>query len=96
MSVLSFILSQVETVGDKYMAVSGLPEPCASHARCMARVALDMMDIIKDLRIDGKPVVRKINFYLSRKKLLVRLLCIILNYFFSNFNNHYQFHITSN
>jgi len=39
------------------MAVSGLPEPCASHARCMARVALDMMDIIKDLRIDGKPVV---------------------------------------
>ncbi|XP_065345782.1 guanylate cyclase soluble subunit beta-1 [Cloeon dipterum] len=47
---------KVETVGDKYMAVSGLPEPCASHARCMARLALDMMDIIKGVQVDGKPV----------------------------------------
>ncbi|XP_078602354.1 guanylate cyclase soluble subunit beta-1-like [Branchiostoma floridae x Branchiostoma japonicum] len=36
---------KVETVGDKYMAVSGLPEPCVDHARCIARLALDMMDI---------------------------------------------------
>lgn len=49
----------METVGDKYMAVSGLPEPCRSHARCIARLALDMMDLAADeVQIDGEPVVR--------------------------------------
>jgi guanylate cyclase soluble subunit beta len=43
------------------MAVSGLPEPCSSHARCIARLALDMMDLAADeVKIDGEPVVRKI------------------------------------
>lgn len=51
---------QVETVGDKYMAVSGLPEPCATHARCMARVALDMMDLGREVLFDGQPVVSRI------------------------------------
>lgn len=41
---------KVETVGDKYMAVSGLPEPCESHARCIARLALDIMDLSKRVR----------------------------------------------
>ncbi|XP_076467973.1 guanylate cyclase soluble subunit beta-1-like [Babylonia areolata] len=35
---------KVETVGDKYMAVSGLPERCEDHARCIARLAMDLMD----------------------------------------------------
>ena len=48
---------QVETVGDKYMAVSGLPEPCQTHARCMARLALDMMDLVREVQVDGEPVV---------------------------------------
>ncbi|XP_014277846.1 guanylate cyclase soluble subunit beta-1 isoform X2 [Halyomorpha halys] len=47
---------KVETVGDKYMAVSGLPEPCEEHARCIARLALDMMDVAKQCTMDGKPV----------------------------------------
>ncbi|XP_046394572.1 guanylate cyclase soluble subunit beta-1 [Ischnura elegans] len=47
---------KVETVGDKYMAVSGLPEPCRSHVRCIARLALDMMDLGQDIKVDGKPV----------------------------------------
>lgn len=48
---------QVETVGDKYMAVSGLPEPCTTHARDIARLALDMMDLAKEVIVDGEPVV---------------------------------------
>lgn len=40
----------METVGDKYMAVSGLPEECTTHAKCIARLALDLMDVSKDLR----------------------------------------------
>lgn len=47
---------KVETVGDKYMAVSGLPEPCTTHARCIARLALDMMDLSNEIKVDGKPV----------------------------------------
>ncbi|GLV36126.1 Guanylyl cyclase beta-subunit at 100B [Carabus blaptoides fortunei] len=48
---------KVETVGDKYMAVSGLPEPCASHARGIARLALDMMYRVKEVQVDGEPVL---------------------------------------
>ncbi|XP_017771303.1 PREDICTED: guanylate cyclase soluble subunit beta-1-like [Nicrophorus vespilloides] len=49
---------KVETVGDKYMAVSGLPEPCTTHARDMARLALDMMDLGRDVLVDGGEPVR--------------------------------------
>lgn len=51
---------QVETVGDKYMAVSGLPEPCTTHARDIARLALDMMDLSKEVIVDGEPMVRNV------------------------------------
>ncbi|KDR07449.1 guanylate cyclase soluble subunit beta-1 [Zootermopsis nevadensis] len=47
---------KVETVGDKYMAVSGLPEPCQTHARCIARLALDMMDLGREVQVDGEQV----------------------------------------
>lgn len=39
------------------MAVSGLPEQCATHARDMARLALDMMDLGREVQVDGEPVV---------------------------------------
>lgn len=39
------------------MAVSGLPEPCSTHARCIAMLALDMMDLSQEVHVDGKPVV---------------------------------------
>lgn len=46
------------------MAVSGLPEPCRSHARCIARLALDMMDLAaNEVQIDGEPVVSRHIFY---------------------------------
>lgn len=46
------------------MAVSGLPEPCRCHARCIARLALDMMDLAADeVQIDGEPVVRTSYLY---------------------------------
>ncbi len=50
-------LLQVETVGDTYMAVSGLPEPCADHARCIARMALEMIELSKTVMVDGVPIV---------------------------------------
>jgi len=48
------------------MAVSGLPEPCEEHARCIARLALDMMDLSHTVVVDGVPVVSiKYKMYLS-------------------------------
>lgn len=47
---------QVETVGDKYMTVSGLPEPCMHHARSICHLALDMMEIAGQVQVDGEPV----------------------------------------
>lgn len=44
-------------MGDKYMAVSGLPEPCADQALCIARLALDMMDLSMQVAVDGISVV---------------------------------------
>lgn len=49
---------QVETVGDKYMAVSGLPEACESHPKWIAKLALDMMDMAKCVQMGAEPVVR--------------------------------------
>lgn len=39
------------------MAVSGLPEPCTTHARDIARLALDMMERAKGVVMDGEPLV---------------------------------------
>lgn len=47
---------KVETVGDKYMAVSGLPETCDHHARCIGNLALDMMDKAAGVIVDGERV----------------------------------------
>ena len=64
--VTELLYLQVETVGDKYMAVSGLPERCKEHAQCIARLSLDMMDISKDLYDpDGNKIVVSIMFFLS-------------------------------
>lgn len=39
------------------MAVSGLPETCDNHAKCIARLALDMMDMAKNVKMGPKPMV---------------------------------------
>ena len=50
----------METVGDKYMAVSGLPDHCEDHAKCIARLALDMMDMAKNVKMGSNPMVSKL------------------------------------
>lgn len=39
----SILLCQVETIGDAYMVVGGLPEPNTTHAADVCNQALDML-----------------------------------------------------
>lgn len=78
---MCIIYLQVETVGDKYMAVSGLPDHCEDHAKCMARVALDMMDMAKNVKMGSNPVVSvrraKLSKYLNSNQLNIFCLYVI-------------------
>lgn len=51
------------------MAVSGLPEACENHAKWIAKLALDMMDMAKYVQMGAEPVVslteqQNVNFFL--------------------------------
>lgn len=39
------------------MAVSGLPDHCEDHAKCIARLALDMMEMAKNVKMGPNPMV---------------------------------------
>jgi len=52
---------KIKTIGDAYMAVAGLPEPRADHARVVADLALDMLAAMADFRDDqGRPIQLRI------------------------------------
>lgn len=44
-------------MGDKYMAVSGLPNVCENHAVSIARLALDMIDKADSVMMGDRPIV---------------------------------------
>jgi adenylate cyclase len=42
-------IEKIKTIGDAYMAVAGLPEPRDDHAEAIARLALAMREIVRDV-----------------------------------------------
>jgi guanylate cyclase soluble subunit beta len=49
---------KVETVGDKYMAVCGLPLKVDSHTKSMCLLALDIIDTFKGIHnVDGNEII---------------------------------------
>ena len=50
-------IEKIKTIGDAYMAVCGLPEPCADHTERMVTMALRMMEIAREFSESrGTPV----------------------------------------
>ncbi|NEO87753.1 MAG: hypothetical protein F6J87_26375 [Spirulina sp. SIO3F2] len=44
-------VEKIKTIGDAYMAVSGLPQPQVNHAEMMAQMALKMLDAVQEVEI---------------------------------------------
>ena len=54
-------VEKIKTVGDAYMAVAGLPEPRAGHADAAARLALEMLEAVRTVRLpSGEPLQLRI------------------------------------
>jgi class 3 adenylate cyclase len=57
---------KVETVGDCYVAVSGLPKPCGDHAAKMARFARDchatILEVTRTLEVTLGPDTADLSF----------------------------------
>ena len=41
-------LEKIRTIGDNWMGVAGVPQPCADHAQRAARTALDMLAYVRE------------------------------------------------
>ncbi|MGB3760331.1 MAG: adenylate/guanylate cyclase domain-containing protein [Rivularia sp. (in: cyanobacteria)] len=48
----SYNLEKIKTIGDAYMVVGGLPNPCKDHAAAIANMAIDMLDAIAQFNLD--------------------------------------------
>jgi guanylate cyclase len=53
-------LEKIKTIGDCYMAASGVPEPRSDHAHILTRMALDMLDYMKIHEFGGQKLVFRI------------------------------------
>ena len=47
-------VEKIRTIGDNFMCVAGVPRPRADHAQVMARLALDMLAYVDELRAAGE------------------------------------------
>ena len=51
-------IEKIKTIGDAYMAVCGLPEPCADHTERMMTMALRLMEIAREFSENRDTPVR--------------------------------------
>jgi adenylate cyclase len=54
-------IEKIKTIGDAYMAVCGLPDPCAEHSEGMMKMALRMLQITRETGVElGIPLQLRI------------------------------------
>ena len=46
-------LEKIKTIGDAYMVAGGVPEACTGHAEAVAAMALEMLDVVRELDLAG-------------------------------------------
>jgi class 3 adenylate cyclase len=51
-------IEKIKTIGDAYMAASGLPQPRADHAEALAELAVGMQEELARLNAAGGPPLR--------------------------------------
>ncbi len=57
-------LEKIKTIGDAYMVVGGVPEPCPNHAESVVTMALEMQQVVKKFRRqDGSPFRLRIGIH---------------------------------
>lgn len=45
-------IEKIKTIGDAYMAVCGLPDPCANHVEQMVKMAVRMIEIVREFNTE--------------------------------------------
>jgi guanylate cyclase len=58
--VEKYDLEKIKTIGDCYMAASGVPSPRADHAVALVNLALDMQAVIAERRFGGRQLAFRI------------------------------------
>lgn len=57
-------IEKIKTIGDAYMAVGGVPVPGKDHAKAIAKMALDMQQVITCFQLDiGQPINIRIGIH---------------------------------
>jgi len=66
-------ITKVKTIGDSYLAVSGVPEPSADHAHRMALAAVDMMKALNELELFMDPGKGDVTYLKDSGDITVRM-----------------------
>lgn len=54
---------KIKTIGDAYMAVSGVPDSAEDHAERVVRLALSMLEAAKHLQLKGEPLALRVGIH---------------------------------
>ena len=52
--VTKYSLEKIKTIGDSYMLAGGIPEPSDNHAESVAEMALEMLEVLPEIRTETK------------------------------------------
>ena len=58
--VIKYGVEKVKTIGDCYMIAAGAPTLCTRHAHALARLALEMQQLVKDKQYQGHSLTLRI------------------------------------